>query len=609
MLSNDDGRFDDPESDEEEILHDGLPPELQLLAKEVNGSFDDEEETLQDGLPPELQRLAQQQKDPLADSGDEDEEEETLHDGLPPELQRLAQQQKDLLADSGDEDEEEETLHDGLPPELQRLAQQQKDLLADSGDEDDDEETLHDGMPPELEMLLKDIGDDDGLNELGDVDSEEGALQDGVPEELHARLAAAESPSGTVSLVDQLKLLPFLLKASSGGVDAQLETYEHLDPYVRCDQFPQGVGCAATNGQPAWSWRVWDAAKAVAMHLAGGSCTQPVSGSVVLEMGAGAGLASLVALRLGARAVVATDLPRALPLLVHNVKANGGMAEDGASMPLATAGQRARTHPRCPGGHALSAGEALSEDHVCNVCGLEDALGAGIEKGAPVHSCRLCDFDVCGRCFGQAAAGKWKDLPGWFALQSEGEVDKPCLWRLPPPTEGKLRASRGGRGNSGMGGGGARQSHRQKRSGELLVMPWDLLGPPGDPATTETGRQTSAIGHTASGSPAGPIAGATAVVDECRTRFGAPPSLVVCADLSCSALLIQPLVDALVALRSLLPSGASAIVCHEAREAAVDAAFEAALATAEMRLEVLPVPLELDNNKRLRMWKIPLGVP
>ena len=161
-----------------------------------------------------------------------------------------------------------------------------------------------------------------------------------------------------------------------------------------------------------------------------------------------------------------------------------------------------------------------------------------------------------------------------------------------------------------MGGGGARQSHRQKRSGELLVMPWDLLGPPGDPATTETGRQTSsAIGHTASGSPAGPIAGATAVVDECRTRFGAPPSLVVCADLSCSALLIQPLVDALVALRSLLPSGASAIVCHEAREAAVDAAFEAALATAEMRLEVLPVPLELDNNKRLRMWKIPLGVP
>ena len=56
MLSNDDGRFDDPESDEEEILHDGLPPELQLLAKEVNGSFDDEEETLQDGLPPELQR-------------------------------------------------------------------------------------------------------------------------------------------------------------------------------------------------------------------------------------------------------------------------------------------------------------------------------------------------------------------------------------------------------------------------------------------------------------------------------------------------------------------------------------------------------------------------
>ena len=82
--------------------------------------------------------------------------------------------------------------------------------------------------------------------------------------------------------------------------------------------------------------------------------------------------------------------------------------------------------------------------------------------------------------------------------------------------------------------------------------------------------------------------------------------MVVCADLSCSALLIQPLVDSLAAMRGLLPGGASAIVCHEAREAAVDAAFEAALAKAELSLEVLPVPPEVDNQ-RLRMWRIPLG--
>ena len=98
------------------------------------------------------------------------------------------------------------------------------------------------------------------------------------------------------------------------------------------------------------------------------------------------------------------------------------------------------------------------------------------------------------------------------------------------------------------------------------------------------------------------------MVAQCQKTFGAPPSLVVCADVSCSAALIQPLVDALADLRRLLPPGSKALVCHEAREAAVDERFEAALAAAAFQLEVLRVPEDIAaQNARLRMWHVPLS--
>ena len=107
---------------------------------------------------------------------------------------------------------------------------------------------------------------------------------------------------------------------------ADLEVYEHAlpgDGPIRIAQFPQGVGCAAQAGRPAWGWRVWDAARAVALTLERES--RWLGGApVVLELGAGAGLAALAAARLGAAAVVATDLPRALTLTAHNAALNGG---------------------------------------------------------------------------------------------------------------------------------------------------------------------------------------------------------------------------------------------------------------------------------------------
>ena len=86
---------------------------------------------------------------------------------------------------------------------------------------------------------------------------------------------------------------------------------------------------------------------------------------------------------------------------------------------------------------------------------------------------------------------------------------------------------------------------------------------------------------------------AAELVEACVAQAGAPPSLVLVADLSCSAALIQPLVDSLVALGACLQPGAVAIVAHERREGKVDAALSEAMARARLVAEPLRVPEHL----------------
>jgi|TARA_B110001469_G_scaffold99609_1_gene96628 predicted nicotinamide N-methyase len=52
---------------------------------------------------------------------------------------------------------------------------------------------------------------------------------------------------------------------------------------VRCAEWPLAVGCASVAGEPAWGWRVWDAAKLLARELEG----RDLQGKSVLELGAG----------------------------------------------------------------------------------------------------------------------------------------------------------------------------------------------------------------------------------------------------------------------------------------------------------------------------------
>lgn len=75
---------------------------------------------------------------------------------------------------------------------------------------------------------------------------------------------------------------------------------------------------------------LWDGAVALAQHLAAsyGEGAQ-LSGTHVVELGAGCGLPGLAAARLGAASVALTDRPRCLPLLRRNAAANGLQARVG----------------------------------------------------------------------------------------------------------------------------------------------------------------------------------------------------------------------------------------------------------------------------------------
>ena len=94
---------------------------------------------------------------------------------------------------------------------------------------------------------------------------------------------------------DSLKMLPFLRGAA--GDDKDGREHQHViggagggaggGAVVRCAEWPLAVGCASVAGEPAWGWRVWDAAKLLARELE----ARDLRGKSVIELGAGAGRA------------------------------------------------------------------------------------------------------------------------------------------------------------------------------------------------------------------------------------------------------------------------------------------------------------------------------
>ena len=188
------------------------------------------------------------------------------------------------------------------------------------------------------------------------------------------------------------------------------------------------------SGERAWSWRQWDGGKCLARYLEQ-SCRSEVAGQVVVELGAGTGLVSLVAARLGAAGVAATDLAHGMDLLKHNVGRNlldtGGKPELGAA---AAGGNSEATACCCPEGHALLSRAAECEDYICNVC------DSDIDEGGTLWSCtkERCDgFDLCGNCERKARSCAWAGLPTWFKVQSQVHQARSTAARVTGETDAR----------------------------------------------------------------------------------------------------------------------------------------------------------------------------
>jgi predicted nicotinamide N-methyase len=226
---------------------------------------------------------------------------------------------------------------------------------------------------------------------------------------------------------------------SSMGADEivyQLEGDCRTEVHIMQDL--NAVAAACTSNVPAWSWRTWPGAKLMSKWIEKHWAHRLAAGAVVIEIGAGTGLVSCVAAKLGAQIVAVTDLPQAMSLLKHNLCTNFGppvqAAVEEAAEEATESTHSASTHSapphavQCPAGHPLIEGVAEDEDMVCNVCGEEDYAHDTVATGPgqAVFSCRACDFDICTKCFEIGGVGSqakaWKALPLWFRCQCEEQA-------------------------------------------------------------------------------------------------------------------------------------------------------------------------------------------
>eukprot|EP01031_Cornospumella_fuschlensis_P029488 gene29489-35591_t len=166
------------------------------------------------------------------------------------------------------------------------------------------------------------------------------------------------------------------------------------------------------KNEPCWNFRLWKASLVLAMHLEDHASL--VKDKIVVELGGGTGLLSILCSLFGARVAVCTDLKVALPLILHNAAINVDKnrityrtEHGGDGVTVGSAG-------KCLKGHDVVKTLTESDEYICNVCEEE------LPESAELFSCRECNFDFCQECHQKIVdSSRHTELPTWLKCQLE----------------------------------------------------------------------------------------------------------------------------------------------------------------------------------------------
>lgn len=175
-----------------------------------------------------------------------------------------------------------------------------------------------------------------------------------------------------------------------------------------------GIFQASGDNEPAWAFRLWKASLVLAGYLEDHS--QLIESKLVLDLGAGTGLLSILCSQLHAGLTISTDQSVALPLILHNARSN--LTSQQVHQLAKSTNECSSNAMKCAKGHGLIVSATDSDEYMCNIC--EDEVAVGDQ----LFSCRLCNFDCCSACAGCIAdPTKRESLPAWFKYSLEQEDD------------------------------------------------------------------------------------------------------------------------------------------------------------------------------------------
>ena len=185
--------------------------------------------------------------------------------------------------------------------------------------------------------------------------------------------------------------------------EMESEIYKGRSGDITLQYDPSACATASNEGEGAWSFRLWRSSIILAEIIE--NLDKP---SILLELGAGLGLPSIVAFKNDkSEDVVCTDLLHAMPLLYHNITSNISQKEETLSDDIQN-----KHNLYCPNNHILQAMQVNSDEYTCSVCYDE------IIEGDLVYRCSTCNFDICTTsCIPHIYDNSIEELPFWYQIQ------------------------------------------------------------------------------------------------------------------------------------------------------------------------------------------------